>query len=139
MPDMTAKCSAMAVQPDIHGGPDIAGRHAEVVGQQVGRSGGHDGQVDGVVGLERHQRVDTTLHGAVPAPHEHGVDALVDELRHGLGRLLALVDLYPEGVRESLLRQQGAQLGQPAAYGLAFVCQYADRAHAAALMPWLSC
>ena len=121
---------AVAVQADGDGALDVL-RDAEVRREQVRGPGGDDGERR--VGPGEH--VDAAPHGPVAAPGEDEVGALVERAPHLLGRLLGLRHLVPERVLDTGRGERAAQLGQPAADGLARVGDDGD-GHATDCARW---
>ena len=89
--------AAVAAEPDRHRLLDVL-RDAEIRGEEVRGAGGDD--------REAHARpredVDAALHHAVAAPGEDELGALVERALHLRRRLLALRNLDPERVFDSL-------------------------------------
>ncbi len=75
-------------------------------------------------------RIERTLDGAVTAPDEEQVRALVAQPAGLLRDLLGLRHLDPRGVGEPVARERAAELREPSVEGLGRVCEDRDRGHA---------
>ena len=135
---MTAKCSpfitptsmarGVTVHGDVDGGLEVD-RDVEVLGEQVGRTGRQD--------AERHMvepvtddRVDGPADGAVPAPHQHTIDAVVDHLADLVGGVLALRHFAPRGCHETGGLEKVTQLAETPTEHLVAMCDHAHLCHA---------
>ena len=117
-----------AVETGLHGGLDVR-RDAEIRGEQVRGPRRHDRKRRPCA----REHVEAALDGAVAAPREDELRALLEGLLHPPGRLAALRDLVPERVVDPGFLEDAAQLDEAAADRLARVrddCDAHQRASA---------
>jgi hypothetical protein len=92
---------ALAVEADPHRFRQVL-RDGEVVREQVGGTGRHDGDRR----IRTGESVDTALYHPVAAPHEQELGTLRQRPAGLLRRLLALRHLVPEQVLHAMLGDQ---------------------------------
>ena len=106
----TSKRRRSPPQPDRDRLLDVR-RDAQVRREEVRGAGGDDREAR----VPARELADAAADGAVAAPGEHEVGALVEGAAHLRGRLLGLRHLVPERVRVPAVGEDAAQLRQTAA------------------------
>src|SRR4029079_16592845 len=99
------EAAALAAQPDRDRLLDVR-RDTEVRREEVRGAGGDDREAR----VPARELAEAASDGAVAAPGEHEVRALVEGAAHLRGRLLGLRDLVPERVGVPAVGENGPQL-----------------------------